>query len=40
LDIVKQTKAYIKSLYGASSQQYQAANAIKFTRVVPKKSAQ
>lgn len=40
LDIVKQVKAYIKSLYGASSQQYVAANDIKFTRVVPKKSAQ
>ncbi|MFN8116333.1 MAG: hypothetical protein U0W65_09485 [Bacteroidia bacterium] len=40
LDLVKQVKAYIKSVYGASSQQYQAANAIKFTRVIPKKSAQ
>lgn len=39
LDLVKQTKAYIKSLYGAGSQQYIAANALKFTRVVPKKSA-
>lgn len=40
LDIVKQAKAYVKSLYGASSQQYKMVNAIKFTRVVPKKSAQ
>ena len=40
LDLVKQVKAYIKSLYGATSQQYIAANAIKFTRVVSKKSAQ
>lgn len=40
LDIVKQVKAYVKSVYGASSQQYIAVNAIKFTRVVPKKSAQ
>ncbi|MCC6180833.1 MAG: hypothetical protein IT237_03265 [Bacteroidia bacterium] len=40
LDLVKQTKAYIKSLYGSKSQQYIAANAIKFTRVIPKKSAQ
>jgi hypothetical protein len=34
LDIVKQTKAYIKSLYGATSQQYKATNAIKFYRVL------
>jgi hypothetical protein len=40
LDIVKQVKAYVKSVFGASSQQYKAVNAIKFTRVVPKKSAQ
>ena len=40
LDLVKQVKAYIKSLYGATSQQYIAANAIKFTRVVSKKTAQ
>lgn len=40
LDIVRQVKAYVKSVYGASSQQYIAVNAIKFTRVVPKKSAQ
>ncbi len=40
LDIVKQVKAYVKSVYGASSQQYAAVNAIKFTRVIPKKSAQ
>jgi hypothetical protein len=40
LDLVKQVKSYIKSVYGTSSQQYQAANAIKFTRIIPKKSAQ
>lgn len=40
LDIVKQVKAYVKSVYGASSQQYIAINAIKFTRVVSKKTAQ
>jgi hypothetical protein len=40
LDLVKQVKAYIKSVYGTTSQQYIAANAIKFTRVIPKKSAQ
>ncbi len=36
LDIVKQAKAYIKSVYGASSQQYRAANDIKFVRVISK----
>lgn len=40
LDLMKQVKAYVKSVYGAKSQQYAAINAIKFTRVVPKKSAQ
>lgn len=40
LDLIKQVKAYIKSVYGAKSQQYSAANAIKFTRIVPKQSAQ
>lgn len=39
LDIVKQTKAYIKSLYGATSQQYKAARAIKFFRVVKRSQA-
>jgi hypothetical protein len=39
LDQVKQVKAYIKSLYGASSQQYKAAASIKFIRVIPKKKA-
>jgi hypothetical protein len=39
LDIVKKSKAYIKSIFGANSQQYKAANAIKFVRVVPKKKA-
>ena len=36
LDIVKNAKAYIKSLYGASSPQYRAANDIKFVRVISK----
>ena len=36
LDIVKNAKAYIKSLYGASSPQYHAANDIKFVRVISK----
>lgn len=39
LDLVKQVKAYIKSLYGAGSQQYLAVNEIKFTRVISKKAA-
>lgn len=34
LDIVKQVKAYIKSVYGATSQQYKAASEIKFVRVI------
>lgn len=34
LDIVKQVKAYIKSVYGATSQQYKAASEIKFIRVI------
>jgi hypothetical protein len=33
LDLVKQVKAYIKSVYGASSPQYRAANDIKFSWV-------
>jgi hypothetical protein len=36
LDIVKNAKAYIKSVYGASSPQYHAANDIKFVRVISK----
>ena len=36
LDIVKNAKAYIKSVYGASSPQYHAANEIKFVRVISK----
>jgi hypothetical protein len=36
LDIVKNAKAYIKSVYGASSPQYRAANDIKFVRVISK----
>lgn len=40
LDIAKQVKAYVKSVYGASSQEYLAVNAIRFTRVVAKKKAQ
>jgi hypothetical protein len=39
LDRVKSAKAYIKSLYGASSQQYIAANNLHFVRVVSKKKA-
>ena len=39
LDIIKQSKAYIKSVYGADSQQYHTANAIKFTRVIQKNKA-
>ena len=36
LDLVKLTKMYIKSLFGASSPQYHAASALKFVRVIPK----
>lgn len=36
LDLVKLTKAYIKSLYGASSPQYHAVSSLKFVRVIPK----
>ncbi|MBK9285682.1 MAG: hypothetical protein IPM51_15390 [Sphingobacteriaceae bacterium] len=39
LDRVRRAKAYIKSIYGASSQQFIAANEIKFIRVVSKKKA-
>lgn len=39
LDLIKQSKAYIKSLYGAESQQYHTANAIKFVRVIKKNKA-
>ncbi len=39
LDRIRRSKAYIKSLYGASSQQFIAANAIQFVRVVSKKKA-
>jgi len=34
LDIVKQAKSYIKSVYGATSQQYKAVSDIKFVRVI------
>ncbi|MES2761853.1 MAG: hypothetical protein V4677_06590 [Bacteroidota bacterium] len=36
LDIVKQAKSYIKSIYGATSPQYYAARDIKFARVTSK----
>lgn len=36
LDLVKLTKAYIKSIFGASSAQYHAASSLKFVRVIPK----
>jgi hypothetical protein len=36
LDIVKNAKAYIKSVYGATSPQYKAARDIKFVRVIAK----
>lgn len=39
LDLIKQSKAYIKSLYGANSQQYHTANSIKFVRVIKKTKA-
>lgn len=39
LDLVKKCKAYIKSIYGSTSQQYKAATAIKFVRVVSRKKA-
>ncbi|MCW3076113.1 MAG: hypothetical protein JWO32_722 [Bacteroidetes bacterium] len=39
LDRIRNSKAYIKSLYGASSQQFVAANNIHFVRVVSKKKA-
>lgn len=39
LDLIKQSKAYVKSLYGANSQQYHTANSIKFVRVIKKNKA-
>lgn len=39
LDLIKQSKAYIKSVYGADSQQYKTANSIKFVRVISTKKA-
>ena len=36
LDLVKLAKAYIKSIFGASSAQYHAASSLKFVRVIPK----
>lgn len=39
LDRIRKAKAYIRSIYGATSQQYIAANAIKFVRVISKKKA-
>lgn len=39
LELVKQSKEYIKSVFGAKSQQYKTAQTFRFTRVVPKKNA-
>jgi len=39
LSTVKQVKSYVKSLYGANSQQYKAVTAVPFFRVVPAKKA-
>jgi len=39
LDRVKKAKAYIKSIFGSGSQQYQAATDIKFFRVISRKKA-
>lgn len=39
LDLVKKAKAYMLSIYGRTSQQYMAAIAIKFTRVIQKREA-
>ena len=39
LELVKQSKEYIKSIFGAKSQQYKTAQTFRFTRVVPKKNA-
>jgi len=39
LDRARKVKAYVKSLYGANSQQFAAVNAIKFVRVVSRKKA-
>ena len=36
LAIVKQAKAYVKSIYGSDSAQYHAINEVKFVRVVKK----
>lgn len=39
LDIVKQVKAYVKGLFGASSQQYKEVSEVRFYRVVSAKNA-
>lgn len=39
LELIKQSKEYIKSIFGANSQQYKTAQTFKFTRVVSKKNA-
>ncbi len=39
LDLVKLVKSYIKSLFGSTSQQYKAARAIKFFRVLKRNQA-
>lgn len=39
LDRARKVKSYVKSIYGAASQQYAAVRAIKFVRVISKKKA-
>lgn len=39
LDVVKKSKEYIGAVYGKQSQQYKAAIALKFVRVIAKKKA-
>lgn len=39
LTLIKQSKEYVKSIFGAGSQQYISATGYKFVRVVPKKKA-
>lgn len=39
LELVKKSKDYIKSIFGASSQQYKTALTFKLVRVIPKKDA-
>lgn len=39
LDIARNVKNYVKGKFGASSQEYKSANAIRFVRVIKKKEA-